>query len=137
METIKMIKYLTGFMGLSMFMTGFLKFFDPFKSWYSVQITTSELPFPSYAMGIAGEIVIGLVMLYVLINYHKLTKVVSFKLLLSTSVGVLGIIVVALFVHLHPQVPAEVLPLKIKPPIIPAMFGLAAMANIYLLKKTN
>jgi hypothetical protein len=41
----------------------------------------------------------------------------------------------AIYVHLQTNVPAEVLPLKIKPPFIPASTLLLAFLNIYLLSK--
>ena len=36
------------------------------------------------------------------------------------------------YVHLHPNVPANVLPLKIKPPYIPVFFLLIALSNTFL-----
>jgi len=38
----------------------------------------------------------------------------------------------AVYVHLHPNVPADVLPLKIKPPFIPLFFLLIVLSNIIL-----
>src|SRR5690606_10632815 len=40
---------------------------------------------------------------------------------------------VGIYVHFHPNVPAEVLPLKIKPPYIPAFFMALAITNITLI----
>jgi hypothetical protein len=40
-------------------------------------------------------------------------------------------------VHLNPNVPASVLPLKIKPPFIPGFFLLLAMADIFLIGRTG
>lgn len=60
---MKYSKAISLFLGLSMFRFGFLKFFDPFKGWYSVQISESGLGFGSYVMGILGELVVGRIFL--------------------------------------------------------------------------
>ncbi len=51
------------------------------------------------------------------------------------SAAILPMMATAVYVHLQPGVPAEVLPLKIKPPIIPVLFILLALANIYLMQR--
>jgi len=51
------------FLGAAIFLFGFLKLFDPFYSWYEVQVANSGLPAPSFVMGIAGEIGTGLALL--------------------------------------------------------------------------
>lgn len=116
-------------LGVMIFLFGVLKFDDPFGTWYSVQIQTSGLPEFSYYLGIVGEIVvgIGLILSYFMKN-EKWKRGLS-------SVGSLSLfvmMVVAIYVHLLPAVPAEVLPLKIKMPVIPAVVLVAAAMNFYL-----
>jgi len=127
-------KILSGFLGISMFMFGVLKFVNPFETLYSVQIIKSELPFPnlSFWSGQIGEIIVGIVLIYVLLFGSKLKQNILNKTFLIANVGIIIMMLVAFYVHLHPNVPSEVLPLKISPPIIPGVFILLAIANIYL-----
>ena len=43
-------------LGASIFLFGFLKLFDPFHTWFQVQIENSGLPGASFVLGITGEI---------------------------------------------------------------------------------
>ncbi len=124
-------------MGISMLMFGILKFFSPFKDWYTTQVTASELPFPSYPLGIAGEIFTGMLFIYVVLNFKKLTEDKIYKLILAGGALVGTMMVVAIYVHMHPAVPHDVLPLKIKPPIIPIVFALIAGTNVFMFKKSK
>ena len=40
----KVLKYNSIFLGTAIFMFGFLKFFDPFQTWFHIQIAKSGLP---------------------------------------------------------------------------------------------
>jgi hypothetical protein len=114
MKTIRTNSILLGSMSLAF---GLLKFTDPFQTWYATQIETSGLPSIAYSMGIGGEIVTGLLLLMPWLPSFSAT---SNKISLLAGHGSLGIImIVACYVHLLPNVPADVLPLKIKPPFIP------------------
>ncbi len=129
---MKYQKITTWFLGVSMFMFGVLKFVNPFKEWYSVQVTNSGLGELSYSMGILGEITVGSTLLFCLLyqskistkTYNWLTNTAFFTIIIMMLTGV--------YVHLHPNVPADVLPLKIKPPYIPIFFLLIALSNIFL-----
>ena len=114
-----------------MFMFGFLKFFNPFKQWYSVQISGSGLGNAAYVMGIAGEMIVGATFVYTLVRWHALTNKQTSMLLTIASALVIIIMITGVYVHLQPAVPAEVLPLKIKPPYIPTLFMLLALGNIW------
>lgn len=128
---MKYIKFSSWFMGISMFMFGILKFVNPFKGWYMVQIANSHLGEGAYAMGIAGEIAIGLIFITSL-SYSRKIKTTSFYAIQAFASGATTVIMlVALYVHLHSDVPADVLPMKIKPPIIPLFFMSVAISNLY------
>ena len=134
---MKYIKVSSWFLGVSIFMFGILKFFDPFKSWYQVQINNSGLGNLSYAMGIMGEIVVGFTIISALIFREKLSEVV-YKSLLKVAFGMIAfMMIVAVYVHIHINVPAEVLPLKIKAPIIPIFFMAIALTNLGLFSTKN
>ena len=59
----KVLKYNSRFLGTVIFMFGFVKFFDPFSTWFHIQIAKSGLPPLSVPLGIAGEMSIGLSLL--------------------------------------------------------------------------
>lgn len=132
-------RIISGFLGISMFMFGVLKFVNPFKSWYSTQIMKSELPFPnlSFWSGQIGEIIVGIVLICILLTGSKLKQNILNKIFSIANVSIIMMMLVAFYVHLHPNVPSEVLPLKISPPIIPGVFMLLAIANIYLKVKNE
>lgn len=126
---MKVIKVTSWFLGISMFMFGFLKFFNPFKAWYTLQISGSGLSSTSYIMGIAGELTIGIVLLYCMIRWNSINLKLRTLLLAGSSIVIVVMMVTGIYVHLQPDVPADVLPLKIKPPYIPAFFMLLGVWN--------
>lgn len=118
-----------------MFMFGSLKFFDPFKKWYSVQIELSGLGETSYALGIIGELVVGMAFLSA-IRFQQKVGLNNYKYIsIISSVAVIIMMSVAVYVHVQPAVPGDVLPLKIKAPFIPIAFLLAASVNTFALSK--
>ena len=124
-----MHKKLSITLGFLIFMFGFLKFFNPFQTWYIIQIQTSQLPEISYFSGIFGEMLVGALLMFGFFIQNEKWKLNFIKL---GSLGLIGIMCVAIYVHLIPEVPAEVLPMKIKAPVIPGLFLLAAIYNFYL-----
>ena len=117
---------------MQLFMFGVLKFFNPFKGWYSVQVVNSGLNPVSYAMGIIGEITVGTSLIFSLIFKKKIPlKVFSVIIALASFIAII-MMLTGIYVHLQPNVPASVLPLKIKPPYIPSFFLLLALVNIIL-----
>lgn len=133
---MKSIKLISWFLGIAMFMFGILKVLSPtIHGWFTVQMTNSGLAaYVPIGVGIAGEIVAGsALILNLLINKNLASK--NFKLILLASAAILPMMATAIYVHLQPNVPAEVLPLKIKPPIIPIFFILLALTNIYLIQR--
>lgn len=134
-----MKRIITGFLGISMFMFGILKFVNPFKTWYTAQITLSELPFPTLSFwgGQIGEIVVGVLFLYILFFNTKIPNKISNSIFVLSNLGVIMMMIVAFYVHLHPNVPADILPLKISPPFIPGVFLGLAILSLYLKNKNQ
>jgi hypothetical protein len=120
------LKVVSLFLGISILAFGVLKLVDPFHTWFATQIAKSGLPAPSFALGIAGEIAVGLGLIAPWAARAQLAAVRR-RLLSWSSLLLIVMMLVATYVHLHPDVPAAVLPLKLKPPLIPLSFlGLAA-----------
>lgn len=131
----RVLKYNSRFLGTAIFMFGFLKFFEPFQTWFHTQIATSGLPTPAVPLGIAAEISIGLSLL--LASFAQRTRNLATPILALASAGLIVNMAVAIYVHLQPEVPANVLPLGIKLPIIPLAFLLLAGLNLLQLFRTN
>ena len=134
---MKAIKLISWFLGIGMFMFGILKVLSPMiHGWFNVQMTNSGLAvYMPIWLGIAGEIVVGTALLLSLLTDKNLFSR-KFQLIIQlASAAILPMMLTAIYVHLQPNVPAEVLPLKIKPPFIPVFFLLLALTNIYLIRR--
>ncbi|MBY5991161.1 hypothetical protein [Ferrimonas balearica] len=113
-------KALTGLLGGFILMAGTVKFFDPFTTMYTTQIALSQLPFPTLTrwLGQAVEVGAGLMLLLTLVRGASLAKLWSDGLFVLGNLMILGAMSVALYVHWHPDVPATVLPMQSKPPVM-------------------
>ena len=119
------------FLGVAIFLFGFLKFFDPFHSWFEVQITNSGLPPLSFIMGIAGEMGTGLALLGSFFSRRQLGRA-HHVISAGACLSLILVMCVATYVHLQPDVPAKVLPLGIKPPVIPLSFLMLAASDLVM-----
>lgn len=113
-----------------MFLFGFLKFFQPFHGWFEVQIQQSHLPHEAILAGKLGEMVTGILFLLPWL-WRSLTAKSKDLLLLLASSMLVAQMGMAIYVHLQPQVPASVLPLGIKTPVIPAFVLLLALLTAF------
>lgn len=105
-------------LGLLMLTFGCLKFLSPtIDGWFHVQIQQSHLPHSAILMGKVAEIVTGL--LFLLPRLRRWPARWESHMLLLACSSLFVVMLVAIYVHLQPGVPAEVLPLGIKPPVIP------------------
>ena len=119
------------FLGAGIFLFGFLKLFDPFHSWFQVQVAKSGLPPGSFVMGIAGEIGTGLALLGSFFGRKRLAEA-RHALSAGACLSLIVMMCVATYVHLQPDVPAAVLPLGIKPPVIPSSFLTLAAGDLVM-----
>ena len=119
------------FLGVAIFLFGFLKFFDPFHSWFQAQIADSGLPAPAFIMGIAGEIGTGLALLASFFARRQLADS-RHAISAGACLSLIVMMCVATYVHLQPNVPAAVLPLGIKPPVIPLSFLALAAGDLVM-----
>ena len=111
-------KPLSLFLGCLMLTFGLLKFVNPtISGWFTVQIAQSHLPHAAILMGKVGELVTGL--LFLLPWFRSRQAGWEDRILLLACSSLFLVMLVAIYVHLQPGVPAEVLPLGIKPPVIP------------------
>lgn len=116
----RLIKPVAVFLGVLMFMFGFLKFFQPFHGWFDIQIQQSHLPHEAILAGKLTEMLTGCLFLLPWLR-RSLAARTRDQLLLIASFLLVVQMCVAIYVHLQPGVPASVLPLGIKPPVIPVV----------------
>jgi len=129
-------KALSLFLGVLMFMFGFLKFFHPFRGWFEIQIQQSHLPHEAILAGKLGEMVTGCLFLLPWLR-RSLTAKGRGQLLLIACSMLVAQMGTAIYVHLQPQVPASVLPLGIKPPVIPVVVLLLALLTAFTVWKES
>ena len=132
----KVLKYNSRFLGTVIFMFGFLKFFDPFHTWFHIQIAKSGLPPLGVPLGMAAEMSIGLGLLLAS-SFRQRIRSLFTPIVALASAGLVVNMAVAIYVHLQPAVPAAVLPLGIKPPLIPLVFALLAGLNLLQLSRSK
>ncbi len=112
------LKVLSLVLGVLMFLFGILKFFPPFNGWFDIQIQQSHLPHESILAGKLTEMLTGILFLLPSLG-RSLTAKAKDQILLAACFLLVTQMIVAIYVHLQPGVPASVLPLGIKPPLIP------------------
>ncbi len=120
-----------------MLMPGLAKFTEPFITMLATQLDKSGLPFPEFTFHMVriSEIVVGLTLLALAFYGKRLSAALRDKVFYGAN-GVVGIMMlVALYVHLHPDVPAEVLPFESKPPVLTVVYLILVATNIYLYTK--
>ncbi|QJW96485.1 hypothetical protein [Frigoriglobus tundricola] len=130
----RLSKYLSLFLGALMLTFGVLKFFQPFRGWFDVQIQESHLPHEAVLAGKLGEMVVGCLFLLSWLR-RSLTAKTRERLLLIACSALVAQMGTAIYVHLQPQVPASVLPLGIKPPVIPVVVLLLALLTAFAVWK--
>jgi hypothetical protein len=117
-----------------MFMFGFLKFFQPFRGWFVIQIQQSHLPHEAILAGKLTEMVTGCLFLLPWL-WRSLTAKSKERILLIACFILFTQMCVAIYVHLQPGVPASVLPLGFKPPVIPVVVLLLDLLTAFAVWK--
>lgn len=110
-------KGLSIFLGILMFMLGFLKLFNPISGWFVVQIQQSHLPHAAIMAGKFAEMSTGILFLLPRLRPWKERR--EYQILLVACASLVFEMLVALYVHLQPGVPPGVLTLGIKAPVLP------------------
>ena len=126
----RLIKPLSLLLGVWMFMFGFLKFFQPIRGWFDVQFQQSHLPHEAILPGKVSEMVVGVLFLLPWLR-RSLTAKTKDQILLTACFILFTQMVVAIYVHLQPGVPASVLPLGIKTPVIPVIVLLLGLFTAF------
>ena len=126
----RLSKVLSFLLGVQMFMFGFLKFFQPFHGWFEIQIQQSHLPHEAILAGKLTEMLTGVLFLLPWLRRSLTARCKDQILLIACSI-LFTQMVVAIYVHLQPGVPASVLPLGIKTPVIPCVVLLLGLLTAF------
>ena len=111
-------------------MFGILKFFQPFYGWFDIQIQRSHFPHEAILAGKLTEMLTGILFLLPWLRI-SLTAKRKNQILLIACLILFSQMIVAIYVHLQPGVPARVLPLGIKPPVIPTTVLLLGLLTAF------
>jgi hypothetical protein len=123
-------KVLTLLLGVWMFMFGFLKFFQPISGWFDVQIQQSHLPHEAILAGKVTEMIVGVLFLLPWL-WRSLTIRSKDQVLLVACFILFIQMFVAIYVHLQPGVPPNVLPFGIKSPVVPVVVLLLGLLTAF------
>ena len=126
----RLSKVLSLLLGVQMFLFGFLKYFQPFHGWFDIQIQQSHLPHEAILAGKLTEMLTGILFLLPWV-WRSLTPKSKDQILLVACFILFTQMAVAIYVHLQPGVPASVLPLGIKPPVIPGVVLLLGLLTAF------
>lgn len=126
-------KFSTSIITLFLLMPGLVKFTDKFKTMFTVQIAESGLPFPrlSFILGQTSEILTGLLLFSLLFFWKRFPDAIAYRLFQIGNLLVIPIMLIAVYVHLHPDVPVEVLPFESKPPYLAVTLLIGSGINLY------
>ncbi|MRX62864.1 hypothetical protein [Maribacter luteus] len=135
----KSVKTVTGILGFFMLIPGLAKFTEPFKTYIYYHLTGIGFPFADQMQHVVkfSEVGIGILMLYLAFKGNKLSTSLRNKLFNFGNQTIVIMMIVAVYTHLHPNVPAEVLPMEFKPPIMPTGYILLVVYNFYLFRSNN
>ena len=135
----KSVKTVTGILGFFMLIPGLAKFTEPFKTFIYNHLTGIGFPFADQMQHVVkfSEVGIGILMLYLAFKGNKLSTSLRNKLFNFGNLTIVIMMIVAVYTHLHPNVPAEVLPMEFKPPIMPIGYILLVVYNFYLFRSSN
>lgn len=134
-----LMKIVTGFLGIGMLLPGLGKFTEPFKTFIYKQLSLTGIPFPEVMQHVVklSEAAIGLTLIYIAFFGNRLSTAFRNKIFYLGNATIIVMMIVAIYVHLHPNVPAEILPLGIKPPIMAVAYILLVVLNTYLYRKQS
>lgn len=135
----KSVKILTGILGFFMLIPGLAKFTEPFKTFIYEHLTRIGFPFPDVMQYVVkfSEIGVGLALLYLVFKGSNLDCRVRNRIFYLSHLAILGMMLVAVYTHLSPNVPAEVLPFEFKPPVMPIGYIVLVAINTIIYKKNN
>lgn len=130
-------KIITGLLGFIVLIPGIAKFIQPFKTFIYEHLSIIGFPFPGLMQYVVkiSQISVGLMLIYLAFKGNSLRPYLKKQLFYFSNITVIVMMLVAIYTHLHPVVPARILPMEFKPPVIPILYIILTLINIYLFRK--
>lgn len=130
----KHIKTLTIILGFFMLIPGIAKFTEPFKTFIYQHLFIINFPLPNTTQYVVkiSEILIGITLLTLAFKKDLFNSNFRKKLFYINHIIIIIMMLVAIYVHMHPNVPAKVLPIEIKAPYMPLFYILLVIINLKL-----
>jgi len=135
----KSVKIITGILGFFMLLPGLAKFTEPFKTFIYQQLEIIGFPFPEVMQYVVkfSEIGIGLAMIFLAFRGNSLLASFRNKIFYLANLSILAMMTVAAYTHLHPEIPADILPMEFKPPVMPIGYMPLVVFNLFLFRKAR
>lgn len=120
-----------------MLLPGIAKFTEPFKTFIYQHLVFIGFPLPEFMQYVVkfSELGVGFLFLFISVKGNVLDSKLREKLFYVGNLAIVIMMLVAIYTHLHPDVPAEILPMEYKPPLMPISYILLVGLNFYLAKK--
>ncbi|WP_109831515.1 hypothetical protein [Reichenbachiella versicolor] len=130
----KSVRIITGALGFMMVLPGLAKFTEPFKTFIYQHLEIIGFPFPSAMQYVVkfSELAVGFALIFLAIKGNTIDQ--KFRRVLFTSANLIVVVmmIVAIYTHLHPDIPAEILPMEYKPPLMGISYIILVVINFYL-----
>lgn len=132
-------KIITAALGFMMLMPGLAKLGEPFKTFIYQHLDIIGFPLPEIMQYVVkfGEIGLGLGLFFIAFSSKQIDKRYLKPMFYLSNIAVIGMMIVAIYTHLHPDVPAEILPFEYKPPVMGISYILLASINMWMFSKSN
>ena len=135
----RVLKLTSALLGCFFLMSGLAKFFEPFHNQFLQQIVYSGLAYPAAVNFVRhyGELLAGGLFIGFLCCERRVSEVVGNYILFVASGVATLVLSIDVYIHVVPQVPAELLPLHCKPPLLPLSVLSLVMINIFVYVNTR
>ena len=135
----KSVRIITGILGFIMVLPGLAKFTEPFKTFIYQHLKIIGFPFPEVMQYVVkfGELTVGFTLLYLASKGNTINQKLRKTLFNMANIAVVAMMIVAIYTHLHPDVPAEILPMEYKPPVMGISYIALVLLNFYLDRRNH
>ncbi len=133
----KSVKIITGILGMFMLLPGLAKFTEPFKTFIYQQLENIGFPFLDIMPLVVkiSEVGLGLALIFLAFKGATISSSLRNKIFYLGNLSIIVMMIVAVYTHLHPDVPAEILPMGFKPPVMPISYIVLVIINLILNRK--
>lgn len=131
---LKAIKYLSLFLGITIFLFGLQLYIHPFSDWAMDQVALSELPCFSLIVLSVSEIITGstYILAFMLYSQWGIYRWLSIS---AANIAIIVIMIVVLYARTYSYIPDEIIFFKMNGPQILVIYILLTVINQYMILK--